>query len=134
MSGKKLNWSRVQKEQLVRRHGWEPIGDLGPYPASLKAGGMRTRRKRKAKRHKHQSVLKPRYLRAARPSRDFSWGEYEIRVTKQGVNVLRENVSVPRAEAERVLSRIPKTFKPQVRFVEYGGDASHGGFPGQRKP
>ena len=133
MRGNKLNWSRVQKEQLARTHGSERISDLGPYPASLKANGTKTRNKRKAKRRKRRTVQKPLDIRAARPSRGFSWGEYEIRVSKQGVSVFRDHMSVPRAEAERVLSRVPKTFKPQVRFAEYGGDAGHRGFPGQRE-
>ena len=55
-----------------------------------------------------------------------------MRVTKQGVNVFRDNMIFPRSEAESVLSRIPKTFKPQVRFAEYGGDPNRRGSPDQR--
>ena len=94
---------------------------------------MKPRRKLETKRRKHRSVPKPRVKRVARPIRNFGWGEYEVRVSKQGAKVFRDNMSVPKAEAERVLSRIPKTFTPQVRFAGYGGDATHRGFPGRRK-
>jgi hypothetical protein len=128
----KLNWWRVEKEQLARERGSERIGDLHPAPNLPKFDGCTCgkpmgftgehrkscplKRGAKAMGQKAAARNSGSKLPPDRPGRIYKLGGYEARVTKQGKVLYRNNLRVPRAETEEVLH---KPLQPLVKIAKH---------------